>query len=690
VATVVGTLQVDLVANTATFSYDLDQGGKAARKFGADASEGFGSAREGAMLLEEATGVRLPRALTGLLSRIGPLGAAFQTMLPVAGVVAAIGIIAELVSKHQEATEKMREATGNFNEVQASTFRGLDNGILDAGIKADELAGDHLGKLVKELQKINNQNLSGLIDNLDRMSKSADSVFAGLKANAAETWLQISHGSSGAAHALQEFKTQYDSLVDQGKTKEAHDLLVGTLNDATAAYARFYAQQGGHGSDAKQLQAQQQLLDVLKAQITAEDKLAERKTKDQGNARTVAGNAIGKDQDDQLKRDAEAQRWAADQEEKTWDENFKAVVSALQQAEKQKIEATRAGSAARVAAIEAAIKEEQAHGLQDTAYFKELQQAKVNAVRENNDQMEKLNDAMHREEMEGAQKMAALRNATNNKQAQFELAMRQISAAQAEQAELNSENVRFAITQEASAKYLAFLQQDGTKNAAAIKQIHDKIEQETQAHENKLTQIRETAEEQRNKRILASETQLEEGIARNMAQTLVTGKNLAQSMEKMGAQMLEGMVSHTLMMIMTQDWQRASDARTAAANAYASVSAIPVVGPVLAPEAAAGAFAAVMAFEGGGIIPGVSGGRDSVNAVLEPEEMVLPRTLSSGLQKMIRDGGANNKGGDTHIHVQSHVHNPQALDADGMHDILEAHADTIAAHVSNHFRKQNK
>ena len=121
-----------------------------------------------------------------------------------------------------------------------------------------------------------------------------------------------------------------------------------------------------------------------------------------------------------------------------------------------------------------------------------------------------------------------------------------------------------------------------------------------------MTQIRETAEEQRNKKILASETQLEEGITRNMAPTLVTVKNLAQSMEKLVAQMLEGVVSHTLMMITTQDWQRASDAKTAAANAYASVSAIPVVGPFLAPEAAAGAFAAVMAFDGAVSSPGLT------------------------------------------------------------------------------------
>jgi hypothetical protein len=98
---VVGTLQVDLVANTATFTYDLDQAGKSAGEFGKRASSGMGEAREGARLLEEAFGVRLPRGLTNLLSSIGPLGAAFSAALPIAGVVAAIAVVNELVAKHQ-------------------------------------------------------------------------------------------------------------------------------------------------------------------------------------------------------------------------------------------------------------------------------------------------------------------------------------------------------------------------------------------------------------------------------------------------------------------------------------------------------------------------------------------------------------------------------------------------------------
>ena len=667
----------------------MDAGGKAARQFGSDASEGFGSAREGAMLMEEATGVRLPRALTGLLSRIGPLGAAFQSMLPVAGVVAAIGIIAELASKHNEAVEKMREAQANFGTTTANVFRSLDEKLLDAGIKADELAHDHLGALSKKLQEIDLQTFEQLDTQFDALAKAGDAVFAQLKAH----WYTFGEGSTGAQNALHLFHSEYQALLDKGDETGAANKLTGTLNDARAHLhaLQFEAKQAfANWGTKNEIAAQEKLIQVLEDQEKVQQRVAALKETQAGNAKTETGDKLNDDADKAFKQQAEQARQAAEAEEKAFEEKYKEAVSALQEAEKQKIDATKTGSMARIAAIEAAIKEEQSKGLQDTAYYKELQLAKVNAVKDRAQMQEKIETDIAKASMDNETKMAALTNATEDQQAKFQLAMRRSTAQQALDAEVDSENRRYQATQAASARDLAFLQQDGEKNAAAIKQVHDKIEQETQSHENKLTQIRETAEEQRNKKILASETQLEEGITRNMAQTLVTGKNLAQSMEKLGAQMLEGVVSHTLMMITTQDWQRASDAKTAAANAYASVSAIPVVGPFLAPEAAAGAFAAVMAFDGGGIVPGINGGRDSVNAVLGPEEMVLPAPLSTGLQQMIKDGVAGNKNaGDTHLHY-SNTYHVNTIDGDGMREALEAHSDMVQGHIQGVLRKRNK
>jgi hypothetical protein len=67
------------------------------------------------------------------------------------------------------------------------------------------------------------------------------------------------------------------------------------------------------------------------------------------------------------------------------------------------------------------------------------------------------------------------------------------------------------------------------------------------------------------------------------------------------------------------DSTKLSDAAAAARHTWAAVSAIPMVGPFLAPEAAAAAFAGVMAFEKGGMVPG----RGPVPAIVHGGEQIL-------------------------------------------------------------------
>jgi hypothetical protein len=92
------------------------------------------------------------------------------------------------------------------------------------------------------------------------------------------------------------------------------------------------------------------------------------------------------------------------------------------------------------------------------------------------------------------------------------------------------------------------------------------------------------------------------------------------------------------------------DANKAAAGAYSAVSEIPIVGPVLAPAAAAAAFTAVMAYdifsaEGGFDIPA---GLNPVTQLHE-REMVLPASIAEPLRSGI--GGGAQAGGDIHIHA---------------------------------------
>ena len=89
------------------------------------------------------------------------------------------------------------------------------------------------------------------------------------------------------------------------------------------------------------------------------------------------------------------------------------------------------------------------------------------------------------------------------------------------------------------------------------------------------------------------------------------------------------------------------------ANVYKSIAAIPVVGPVMAPAMAMGAFAVVAGVAGN--IASSAGGdwmipSDRMNLV-HAQETILPADKSRGLDQLISQG-LNGKGGDTiHIHA---------------------------------------
>jgi hypothetical protein len=116
-------------------------------------------------------------------------------------------------------------------------------------------------------------------------------------------------------------------------------------------------------------------------------------------------------------------------------------------------------------------------------------------------------------------------------------------------------------------------------------------------------------------------------------------------------------------------------AGVAAANAYAATSAIPFVGPELAPAAAASAYAGALSFgslisaEGGAAdIPGTTG------AILHAREMVLPAELAERVRGMTGGGGSFSMG-------DVHVHGAGANGADIGKQVVAA--------IKNHMRKHN-
>lgn len=109
-------------------------------------------------------------------------------------------------------------------------------------------------------------------------------------------------------------------------------------------------------------------------------------------------------------------------------------------------------------------------------------------------------------------------------------------------------------------------------------------------------------------------------------------------------------------------------AKTAAKNTYKVVSGWPVVGPILAPIMAAGAFAAVEAFEQGGI---VGGGRGMAVPVLaHAGERVLSAQQTTNFEKLVNQSSTSSTSITNHFHDNS---NYSAIDGASVSSMVRSH-----------------
>ena len=165
-----------------------------------------------------------------------------------------------------------------------------------------------------------------------------------------------------------------------------------------------------------------------------------------------------------------------------------------------------------------------------------------------------------------------------------------------------------------------------------------------------------------------------------------TGKGFGQSMAaimngitanftKNILQMTEQFLVGLLLQKQGQKNQIMADAKTAAANTYAAVSAIPIVGPFLAPPAAAAAFGAVMAFESfneGGVVN--QGGGMHVPILAKQGERVLTPTQTENFHSLVNNSQSQRSNVTNHLHYNPTVN---AYDRSGMRSTLQSHSDDI-------------
>ena len=798
-------LSVDLQTKTATFNSGLAEAAKSARGTFADIKSGAGEmgnavgystmeARHSVMMLGEEFGVHLPRALTSFIAGLGPVGAALEAAFPFLAIALGATLLIEHLVKMHEAGEKLTDDQVRFGTAVETAFNTLDNKILQAQIRADELRNDHLGALKHQLELIDKTSMAELVKSFEEVAKSADVVMKDLEGH----WYTFGIGSAGAKHALDQFQTQYKSLLAQGKQGEASDLLAGTLHSAKkvlefqrqyqdnqthmegggnphADYAKFEEaalalKVAGVGVTKNELDSQVALVDALNAQVGIQGKVNELKAMDKGNAgkavsnegasqaaaaarqaaesqariaqQSLAGDRATKDAQLQIERASIEARLAvdlafADRERdiqlaanaaqmagldrsgkdyvnqlkglkekvleieaehnaKTAELTAKASIAentrdlgTLQQGLREKIEATQQGSAARLTVIDAAIREEQSLHLQDSNFYKELLNMRVETLRQETTEEAKLTAEAAREEAENGEKMGELALAAEKQRTAMEDSARRVTIQQRIAEDTKFANQEFDIKMKALQKEVQGLDKSGKDYQNKLKQLQNKELQLTRQHENEITAIKEKAEQERNQRIMAADTQFNDSIARGLTQSIMGHETWAKMVTSLGNEVVAGMIQNAIKSMLTQDMTKEKDAAAAARKAFnIGMSIGGPAGMVLGPVMGAAAFTAVMAFnEGTDSVPGV-GRMDSVPTMLTPGEGVVPGGVMDGLRQLVSDGGLSR--GQT-IHATAHfaptVH---ALDAEGVDRVLTEHSDKFQRHFERTLRKMNR
>src|ERR1017187_7456025 len=151
---VVGELVVNLKAQTASFTDSMGQTRRVFADFGEDAKTAgravdfsMRDARGSMMLLGEEAGVHIPRELRTLIAELPGVGAAFAALVPIVGAAFAVGMVFKWVEANKKAAADLQAAWEKSGAESRDAFARVGDKLLDVGIKADQLAGNHLGAL---------------------------------------------------------------------------------------------------------------------------------------------------------------------------------------------------------------------------------------------------------------------------------------------------------------------------------------------------------------------------------------------------------------------------------------------------------------------------------------------------------------------------------------------------------------
>jgi hypothetical protein len=322
------------------------------------------------------------------------------------------------------------------------------------------------------------------------------------------------------------------------------------------------------------------------------------------------------------------------------------------------------------------------------AQSKEARQANEAVVKAKREEAQQLREIQQEiADREDARKLAAIDAA--DAAAKAEVEMGRMTSAQLLQIERNHENQRFEIERAALQRRLDLMRLDPGMDPVKLQQIYSQVEALERQHQNKLIQIDRQAQLQRTQIQRDGIRQISSGWGQAIGQMLTLQKGFAASIASIWqtvqqtignaiAAIIENWLEKQLTALILGKSQKvaegageiAANAAVAASGAYASTAAIPIVGPELAPAAAATAYAGAMSWMGALTGAAAEGGWWDVApglSMLHSKEMVLPAWAAEPLREMIKGRSAANvnapfaandgRGGDSHLHLHGAIIN---------------------------------
>ena len=649
-----------------------------ANEMGRTTSGSMMEARGAVVLLGEQFGVTMPREISRMIAVIPGVGAALEALLPIMGAV----WVTEKIYQWVEAAKKAKEATAaawqGLDDSANSALHKMEEELISSQAEVDELNGNHLKALQERLHLIDEQSMDKLSDGFEKIAASADKVLGTLKAG----WLDQLQGKG---EGVEEVKNHFDSLQQTLSDLKNSGDVEGFGKALSAGIAETMRQQDELNQHASSFHTEERA--ALAAELNAlisQTQEKEKQSQIDNNKKKVETSHYDSARAADAKKLADGNKEIAE----TYGKMQQAVIAYHKaQAEGQK---DPSGSAA--------LRETLKTYSEIVSAAKESAQARLAADRE----ATAGEIALAKAQEEGA--LSAIRNAER---------VGLISKAEAIRQEMDLEEkaltAKINSIEEGARQQIAAYQAeiDAARNADAAQSslgVH-KGDPGYVDYLNQINVLQEkvaasTAKAANEEKIATTQTKtalgdlssslytaraawdsVQKSAASAVSRSIVEGKSMAQAFSQIGRQMLQSELEHLMEMRTVDGAARLENARKAATDAWAWAG-----NPLLGAVAAASTFAAVMAFETGGIVPGVTKG-DTVPAMLTPGEAVLPKKLTENLTHAARSGSSGGPEIHVHNHFSPRIH---AVDAEGVDRMLEKHGEKFNQHAEDHIRKMNR